>query len=158
MLGRLLSTAASTLNPAAYSGRSNGTPLESVTEEDHSPTIIICTSGRGIGGIEGRLQRKGMGIGTSKDLSTAASTLNPAAYSGRSNGTPLESVTEEEHTSGAWVLERRRRLASGKRRPEVCSSSVTDSRGVPLLPPMRRPLVHMMIVGEWNWIQLKIFV
>jgi hypothetical protein len=32
MLGRLLSTAASTLNPAAYSGRSNGTPLESVTE------------------------------------------------------------------------------------------------------------------------------
>lgn len=35
----------------------------------------------------------------------------------------------------AWVLERRRRLASGKRRPEVCSSSVTDSRGVPLLRP-----------------------
>jgi hypothetical protein len=28
-------------------------------------------------------------------------------------------------------LDRRRRLASGKRRPEVCSSSVTDSRGVP---------------------------
>jgi hypothetical protein len=28
-------------------------------------------------------------------------------------------------------LDRRRRLASGKRRPDVCSSSVTDSSGVP---------------------------
>ncbi|CAI7612466.1 unnamed protein product [Penicillium glandicola] len=41
MLGRLLSTAASTLNPAAYSGRSNGTPLESVTEEEHTSGLLF---------------------------------------------------------------------------------------------------------------------
>ncbi|KAG0160314.1 hypothetical protein PDIDSM_7841 [Penicillium digitatum] len=41
MLGRLLSTAASTLNPAAYSGRSNVTPLESVTEEEHTSGLLF---------------------------------------------------------------------------------------------------------------------
>ncbi|KAJ5322111.1 hypothetical protein MYU51_002917 [Penicillium brevicompactum] len=41
MLGRLLSTAASTLNPAAYSSRNNGTPLESVTEEEHTSGLLF---------------------------------------------------------------------------------------------------------------------
>ncbi|CAG7920826.1 unnamed protein product [Penicillium olsonii] len=41
MLGRLLSTAASTLNPAAYSSRTNGTPLESVTEEEHTSGLLF---------------------------------------------------------------------------------------------------------------------
>ncbi|CAG8043431.1 unnamed protein product [Penicillium salamii] len=41
MLGRLLSTAASTLNPAAYSSRANGTPLESVTEEEHTSGLLF---------------------------------------------------------------------------------------------------------------------
>ncbi|KAJ5779230.1 hypothetical protein N7457_006950 [Penicillium paradoxum] len=41
MLGRLLSTAASTLNPAAYSARNNGTPLESVTEEEHTSGLLF---------------------------------------------------------------------------------------------------------------------
>ncbi|KAJ5476138.1 hypothetical protein N7475_001867 [Penicillium sp. IBT 31633x] len=41
MLGRLLSTAASTLNPATYSARSNGTPLESVTEEEHTSGLLF---------------------------------------------------------------------------------------------------------------------
>ncbi|KAJ5297741.1 hypothetical protein PENANT_c012G07562 [Penicillium antarcticum] len=41
MLGRLLSTAASTLNPAAYSTRNNGTPLESVTEEEHTSGLLF---------------------------------------------------------------------------------------------------------------------
>jgi hypothetical protein len=41
MLGRLLSTAASTLNPAAYSTRHNGTPLDSVTEEEHTSGLLF---------------------------------------------------------------------------------------------------------------------
>ncbi|KAJ5545217.1 hypothetical protein N7535_006400 [Penicillium sp. DV-2018c] len=41
MLGRLLSTAASTLNPAAYSTRHNATPLESVTEEEHTSGLLF---------------------------------------------------------------------------------------------------------------------
>ncbi|KAJ5855893.1 uncharacterized protein N7529_009837 [Penicillium soppii] len=41
MLGRLLSTAASTLNPSAYSTRNNGTPLESVTEEEHTSGLLF---------------------------------------------------------------------------------------------------------------------
>lgn len=41
MLGRLLSTAASTLKPAAYSTRHNGTPLESVTEEEHTSGLLF---------------------------------------------------------------------------------------------------------------------
>jgi hypothetical protein len=41
MLGRLLSTAASTLNPTAYSARHNGTPLESVTEEEHTSGLLF---------------------------------------------------------------------------------------------------------------------
>ncbi|KAJ5815412.1 hypothetical protein N7474_007189 [Penicillium riverlandense] len=41
MLGRLLSTAASTLNPAAYSNRNHGTPLESVTEEEHTSSLLF---------------------------------------------------------------------------------------------------------------------
>lgn len=41
MLGRLLSTAASSLNPATYSSRSHGTPLESVTEEEHTSGLLF---------------------------------------------------------------------------------------------------------------------
>ncbi|KAJ5214891.1 hypothetical protein N7468_010570 [Penicillium chermesinum] len=41
MLGRLLSTAASSLNPAAYSSRNQGTPLESVTEEEHTSGLLF---------------------------------------------------------------------------------------------------------------------
>ncbi|OOQ82553.1 hypothetical protein PEBR_40133 [Penicillium brasilianum] len=41
MLGRLLSTAASSLNPAAYSSRNHGTPLESVTEEEHTSGLLF---------------------------------------------------------------------------------------------------------------------
>lgn len=41
MLGRLLSSAASTLNPASYSSRNNGTPLESVTEEEHTSGLLF---------------------------------------------------------------------------------------------------------------------
>ncbi|KAJ5908888.1 hypothetical protein N7495_001570 [Penicillium taxi] len=41
MLGRLLSTAASSLNPSAYSSRNNGTPLESVTEEEHTSGLLF---------------------------------------------------------------------------------------------------------------------
>lgn len=41
MLGRLLSTAASSLNPASYSSRNNGTPLESVTEEEHTSGLLF---------------------------------------------------------------------------------------------------------------------
>ncbi|KAJ5160697.1 uncharacterized protein N7482_007701 [Penicillium canariense] len=41
MLGRLLSTAASSLNPAAYSSRNNGSPLESVTEEEHTSGLLF---------------------------------------------------------------------------------------------------------------------
>lgn len=40
MLGRLLSSAASTLNPAAYSNR-NATQLESVTEEEHTSGLLF---------------------------------------------------------------------------------------------------------------------
>lgn len=40
MLGRLLSTAASSLNPASYS-RNNGAPLESVTEEEHTSGLLF---------------------------------------------------------------------------------------------------------------------
>lgn len=40
MLGRLLNTAASTLNPAAYSPR-NATQLESVTEEEHTSGLLF---------------------------------------------------------------------------------------------------------------------
>ena len=40
MLGRLLNTAASTLNPAAYSSR-NTTQLESVTEEEHTSGLLF---------------------------------------------------------------------------------------------------------------------
>ncbi|OJJ30642.1 hypothetical protein ASPWEDRAFT_121527 [Aspergillus wentii DTO 134E9] len=40
MLGRLLSTAASTLNPSAYSTR-NATQLESVTEEEHTSGLLF---------------------------------------------------------------------------------------------------------------------
>ncbi|EAW11237.1 uncharacterized protein ACLA_089290 [Aspergillus clavatus NRRL 1] len=40
MLGRLLSSAASTLNPAAYSNR-NSTQLESVTEEEHTSGLLF---------------------------------------------------------------------------------------------------------------------
>lgn len=40
MLGRLLSTAASTLNPAAYTSR-NTTHLESVTEEEHTSGLLF---------------------------------------------------------------------------------------------------------------------
>ncbi|KAJ5739953.1 hypothetical protein N7533_012737 [Penicillium manginii] len=42
MLGRLLSTAASSLNPATYSSsRNHGTPLESVTEEEHTSGLLF---------------------------------------------------------------------------------------------------------------------
>lgn len=41
MLGRLLSTAASSLSPAAFSSRNNGTPLESVTEEEHTSGLLF---------------------------------------------------------------------------------------------------------------------
>jgi len=41
MLGRLLSTAASSLNPAAYSSRNQATPLESVTEEEHTSGLLF---------------------------------------------------------------------------------------------------------------------
>ncbi|KAI3219677.1 hypothetical protein DTO027I6_677 [Penicillium roqueforti] len=41
MIGRLLSSAVSTLNPVTYSGRSNGTPLESVTEEEHTSGLLF---------------------------------------------------------------------------------------------------------------------
>ncbi|KAJ5195286.1 uncharacterized protein N7498_008724 [Penicillium cinerascens] len=41
MLGRLLSTAASSLNPATYSSRSHGTALESVTEEEHTSGLLF---------------------------------------------------------------------------------------------------------------------
>lgn len=41
MLGRLLSTAASSLTPASYSSRNNGTPLESVTEEEHTSGLLF---------------------------------------------------------------------------------------------------------------------
>ncbi|KAJ5585468.1 uncharacterized protein N7459_005268 [Penicillium hispanicum] len=41
MLGRLLSTAASSLNPASYSSRNHGTPLESVTEEEHTSGLLF---------------------------------------------------------------------------------------------------------------------
>ncbi|KAJ5929236.1 hypothetical protein N7454_007084 [Penicillium verhagenii] len=41
MLGRLLSTAASSLNPAAFNPRNNGTPLESVTEEEHTSGLLF---------------------------------------------------------------------------------------------------------------------
>lgn len=41
MLGRLLNTATSTLNPAAYSTRNHGTPLESVTEEEHTSSLLF---------------------------------------------------------------------------------------------------------------------
>lgn len=40
MLGRLLSSAASTLNPASYSSR-NATQLESVTEEEHTSGLLF---------------------------------------------------------------------------------------------------------------------
>ena len=40
MLGRLLSTAASTLNPAAYSGKT-AHQLESVTEEEHTSGLLF---------------------------------------------------------------------------------------------------------------------
>lgn len=40
MLGRLLSTAASTLNPSSYSTR-NATQLESVTEEEHTSGLLF---------------------------------------------------------------------------------------------------------------------
>lgn len=40
MLGRLLSSAASTLNPASYSAR-NATQLESVTEEEHTSGLLF---------------------------------------------------------------------------------------------------------------------
>lgn len=41
MLGRLLSTAASSLNPASFNPRNNGTPLESVTEEEHTSGLLF---------------------------------------------------------------------------------------------------------------------
>ncbi|KAJ5234377.1 uncharacterized protein N7469_003545 [Penicillium citrinum] len=42
MLGRLLSTAASSLNPATYSSsRNQNTPLESVTEEEHTSGLLF---------------------------------------------------------------------------------------------------------------------
>ncbi|KAI2790329.1 hypothetical protein POX_d05839 [Penicillium oxalicum] len=41
MLGRLLSTAASSLNPATYTSRSHGPPLESVTEEEHTSGLLF---------------------------------------------------------------------------------------------------------------------
>ncbi|KAJ5701799.1 hypothetical protein N7488_009347 [Penicillium malachiteum] len=41
MLGRLLSTAASSLNPAAFSSRNHATPLESVTEEEHTSGLLF---------------------------------------------------------------------------------------------------------------------
>lgn len=41
MLGRLLSTAASTLNPAAYSSSRNTTHLDSVTEEEHTSGLLF---------------------------------------------------------------------------------------------------------------------
>ncbi|KAJ5088331.1 hypothetical protein N7456_011947 [Penicillium angulare] len=41
MLGRLLSTAASSLNPTAFSSRNHGTPLESVTEEEHTSGLLF---------------------------------------------------------------------------------------------------------------------
>ncbi|KAJ5102714.1 hypothetical protein N7532_003243 [Penicillium argentinense] len=41
MLGRLLSTAASSLNPTAYSSRNHGAPLESVTEEEHTSGLLF---------------------------------------------------------------------------------------------------------------------
>ena len=41
MLGRLLSTAASSLNPATYSSRNHNTPLESVTEEEHTSGLLF---------------------------------------------------------------------------------------------------------------------
>lgn len=44
MLGRLLNTAASTLNPAAYSSR-NTTQLESVTEEEHTSGLLFPDAG-----------------------------------------------------------------------------------------------------------------
>ncbi|KAJ6008064.1 hypothetical protein N7540_012040 [Penicillium herquei] len=41
MLGRLLSTAASSLNPATFSSRNHATPLESVTEEEHTSGLLF---------------------------------------------------------------------------------------------------------------------
>lgn len=41
MLGRLLSSAASSLNPAAYSSRNHSMPLESVTEEEHTSGLLF---------------------------------------------------------------------------------------------------------------------
>ncbi|KAJ5703698.1 hypothetical protein N7493_011623 [Penicillium malachiteum] len=41
MLGRLLSTAASSLNPTTFSSRNHATPLESVTEEEHTSGLLF---------------------------------------------------------------------------------------------------------------------
>jgi len=91
-------------------------------------------------------------------LNTAASTLNPAAYSSR-NTTQLESVTEEEHTSGllfpdASLLRRSNThaypLQSAFNSPNASSAGAYDDRGGIDLDPARdfRVIIAQNALGD----------
>ncbi|KAJ6122330.1 hypothetical protein N7512_004795 [Penicillium capsulatum] len=92
-------------------------------------------------------------------LSTAASSLNPAAYSSRNHGTPLESVTEEEHTSGllfpdASLLRRSNAhaypLQTTFNSPNASSAGAYDDRGGMELDPIKdfRVIVAQNALGD----------
>lgn len=92
-------------------------------------------------------------------LSTAASSLNPTAYSSRNHGTPLESVTEEEHTSGllfpdASLLRRSNThaypLQTTFNSPNASSAGAYDDRGGMELDPVKdfRVIVAQNALGD----------